>query len=41
MILLLKIYIDYFVRWLNLYNNCIYFDVKFDFFEYLNRILGV
>lgn len=39
MILLSKTYIDYSVRWLNSYNNCIHFDVKFDFSEYLNRIL--
>lgn len=40
MILLSKTYIDYSVRWINSYNNRIHFDVKFDFSEYLNRILG-
>lgn len=40
MIQLSKTYKDYSVRWINLYNNRIHFDVKFDFSEYLNRILG-
>lgn len=40
MILLSKTYIDHSVRRLNSYNNRIHFDVKFDFSEYLNRILG-
>lgn len=40
MIQLSKTYKDYSVRWINSYNNRIHFDVKFDFSEYLNRILG-
>lgn len=40
MIQLSKTYKDYSVRWINSYNNRTHFDVKFDFSEYLNRILG-
>lgn len=40
MIQLSKTYKDYSVRRINSYNNRIHFDVKFDFSEYLNRILG-